>query len=126
MQSGVEVQRQNFITRCQGEKIMSKSSSVFVVDFGDYYQEVRGAFTSLDAAKDYVLSEVLLDVLDGDEYVDGMKTVVLEYQGVDLVNQFEVSCEGFDRSIGKVKNRNKVLETLDLRCVTHLSPLGDR
>lgn len=105
---------------------MSKSSSVFVVDFGDYYQEVRGAFTSLDAAKDYVLSEVLLDVLDGEEYLDGMKSIVLEYQGADLVNQFEVSCEGFDRSIGKVTNRNKLLETLDLRCVTHLSPLGDR
>jgi hypothetical protein len=105
---------------------MSKSSSVFVVDGGDYYQEVRGAFTSLDAAKDYVLSEVLLDVLDGDEYTNSLTMIVNEYVGADIVNTFEVSCDGFDRSISKVKNRNKVLETLDLRCVTHLSPLGDR
>jgi len=97
---------------------MSKSSSVFVVDFGDYYQEVRGAFTSLDAAKDFVLSDILLDVLDGDEYVDTMKSVVLEYQGGDLVNRFEVSCQGFDFDVCKVTNKNKVLESLDLKCET--------
>lgn len=105
---------------------MSKTSSVFVVDDGDYYESVRGAFASLDSAKDYVLSEVLLDVLDGDDYASTLTLTVYEYQGEDCVNTFEVSCDGFDRSIGKVTNRNKLLETLDLRCVTHLSPLGDR
>jgi hypothetical protein len=118
MQSGVEVQRQNFITRCQGEKIMSKTSSVFVVDFGDYYQEVRGAFTSLDAAKDYVLSEILIDVLNGDNYLHNMKSTVLEYQGDACVNTFNVSCQGFDFGVDKVTNRNKMLETLDLKCET--------
>jgi hypothetical protein len=97
---------------------MAKTSSVFVVDSGDFYESVRGAFTSLDAAKDYVLSEVLLDLLDGDEYTSTLHAVVNEYQGVDIVNTFEISCKGFDSSISKVTNRNKVLETLDLQCVT--------
>jgi hypothetical protein len=97
---------------------MSKSDSVFVVDGGDYYEGVCGAFTTLDSAKDYVLSEVLLEVLDGDEYLESVKAIVNEYQGTDLVNTFNVSCEGFDFSIGKVTNRNKLLETLDLVCET--------
>ncbi len=97
---------------------MSKTSSVFVVDAGDYYQDVRGAFISLDAAKDYVLSEVLLDVLDGDKYIDTVNFNVNEYQGTEIVNTFEVSCQGFDFSVNMVKNRSKVLETLDLACVT--------
>ena len=86
---------------------MAKTSSVFVVDFGDYYQEVRGAFTSLDAAKDFVLSDVLLDVLSGEEYLDSLTAVINEYRGDKLINTFNVSCQGFDFSIGKVTNRNK-------------------
>jgi hypothetical protein len=98
---------------------MSKSDSVFVVDGGDeYYEGVRGAFSTLDSAKDYVLSEVLLEVLDGDEYLDSVKAYVNEYQGTEIVNTFNVSCEGFDFSIGKVTNRNKMLESLDLKCET--------
>ncbi len=98
---------------------MSKTSSVFVVDNGGpYYENLCGAFTSFDAAKDYVLSEVLLDVLDGDEYINSVNFKVNEYQGTEIVNTFEVSCQGFDFSLNVVKNRNKMLETLDLKCET--------
>jgi hypothetical protein len=95
------------------------NGSVFVVDAGDeFYERLRGAFTSLDAAKDFVLSDVLLDVLSGEEYLDSLTAVINEYRGDKLINTFNVSCQGFDFSIGKVTNRNKVLETLDLQCVT--------
>jgi hypothetical protein len=97
---------------------MSKTSSVFVVDGGDFYESLRGAFSTLDSAKDYVLSEVLLDVLDGDKYTSAVQMEVHEYVGEDCIRSFEVSCQGFDYSVGKVLNVNKMLETLDLQCVT--------
>lgn len=98
---------------------MSKSSSVFVVTSG-YYGQVEGAYSSLDATKDAVLSDVLLEVLDGDQYISRLDDLQIdEWVDGEVVNTFEVSCQGIDFSIGaKVTNRNKVLETLDFVCVT--------
>lgn len=93
---------------------MAKTSSVFVVVSGDYDRSVEAAFTSLDAAKDFLLSNILLDVLDGDEYLRVSDFAIDEFQGDDCVNTFSVTCQGFDFSLDKVTNRNKMLETLDL------------
>lgn len=97
---------------------MAKTSSVFVVTSG-YYQQVDGAFTSLDAAKDFVLSSVLLDVLDGEHYLDGAEDVrINEMVGADIVNGFQFSSEGIDFSTSKVLDADKIIETLDIVCVT--------
>ena len=99
---------------------MSKSDSVFVVMSSDQYDpSFQAAFRTLDAAKDYVLSNVLLEVLnDYDPYVYEMQRQIVEMVGDEQVNTFEPSCEGYDFRVSKVTNVNKVLQTLDLRCVT--------
>ena len=97
---------------------MSKSSSVFVVTSG-YYPSFQAAFQTLDEAKDYVLSNILLEVLnDYDPYVYELQLQIVEMVGDEQVNTFEPSCEGYDFGVGKVTNVNKLLQTLDLRCVT--------
>jgi hypothetical protein len=99
---------------------MSKSDSVFVVMSSDKYDPpLRAAFHTLDEAKDYVLSNILLEVLnDFDPYVDEVQQQIVEMAGDEQVNTFEPSCEGYDYGVGKVTNVNKLLGTLDLRCVT--------
>lgn len=105
---------------------MSKSSSVFVVTSG-YYGQVEGAYPSFEATKEAVLSDILLDVLDGDEYISRLDDLQIdEWVDGEVVNAFEVSCEGIDFSLGfKVTNRNKVLETLDISTLS-LSRAWDR
>ena len=99
---------------------MSKSDSVFVAVSG-YYQSVDGAFTSLEDAKDFILSEVLCDVLEGDKYLSTLfDTRINEMVGGDIVNRFEVSAKGIDMFTGKVTNANQIIESLDIRCVTYL------
>ena len=96
------------------------SKSVFVVMTSDKYDpSFQAAFPTLDAAKDYVLSNILLEVLeDYDPYVDNVQQQILEMDGEEQVNIFEPSCEGYDFGVGKVTNANKLLQTLDLVCVT--------
>lgn len=96
---------------------MSKSSSVFTVASG-YYHTIEGAYSSLDAVKNAVLSDMLIDVLDGDTYLYNDDIVVTEWVDGEAVNHFEVSCQGFDHGVSKVTDVNKFIETLDLACVT--------
>jgi hypothetical protein len=104
---------------------MSKSSSVFVVTSG-YYGQVEGAYSSFEATKDAVLSDILLDVLDGDKYISRLDDLQIdEWVDGEVVNAFEVSCEGIDFGTYKVTNTNKVLQTLDISTLS-LSRHGDR
>lgn len=98
---------------------MAKTSSVFVVTEG-YYQNVKGAYSSLDMAKDAVLSDLLLDVLDYNEsYLCELSDLVInEWTDGEIVNSYEVSCQGVDFSTGELTNKNKFIDTLDIVCVT--------
>lgn len=99
---------------------MSKSSSVFVVTSG-YYQSVNGAYSSLDAVKDAVLSDLLIEALDyypRDPYLTMDELTVSEWVDGEVVNRFEVSCQGVDFGCGKLNNLRAFIETLDLVCVT--------
>lgn len=97
---------------------MSKSSSVFVVTSG-FYQSVDGAYSSLDAVKDAVLSDILLDVMDGDKYLSRLDDLrITEWIDGETVNDFQVSCLGVDFGTYKLTNKSKFLDTLDLVCVT--------
>lgn len=96
---------------------MSKSSSVFTVASG-YYRTIDGAYSSLDAVKNALLSDMLIDVLEGDRYIYNDEIVITEWVDGEEVNAFEISCQGFDHGVSKVTNVNKFIETLDLACVT--------
>lgn len=96
---------------------MSKSDSVFTVASG-YYHTIEGAYSSLDAVKNAVLSDMLIDALEGDKYLCNDDVVVTEWVDGEAVNHFEISCEGVDWGVSKVTNINKFIETLDLACVT--------
>lgn len=98
---------------------MSKSDSVFVVTSG-FYQQVEGAYRSLDAAKDAVLSDLLIEALDyypRDPFLTMDELTVSEWVDGEVVNTFEVSCQGVDFGCGKLMNLRSFLETLDIVCV---------
>ena len=94
------------------------AKSVFVVTEGDYDMRVVGAFTSLDAAKDYVLSGILVEALeDYDPYVF-LNLEISEMVGDEMLERFQPSCQGYDFGVGKITNKRKFLESLDIQCVT--------
>ena len=97
---------------------MSKSSSVFTVASG-YYHTIEGAYSSLDAVKNAILSDMLIDVLEGDRYICNDDVVVTEWIDGEAINHFEISCQGFDHGVSKVTNVDKFIETLDLACITN-------
>jgi len=105
---------------------MSKSNlSSFVVfrSESDWDRDVLAVFSNLDAAKDYLMSDILCEVLDGASYDAPYSTcirdlVITEYVGEEIVNHFAPQCEGYDYSIDKVTSFDKLLATLDIACVT--------
>lgn len=96
---------------------MAKTSSVFTVASG-YYNTLDGAYSSLDAVKNALLSDLLIDVLEGDKYLMVDDVRITEWIDGEAINVFELSYSGVDLGVQKVTNVNKFLETLDVVCVT--------